>query len=207
MTEIDFYLASASPRRKALLADWDYRFEVLKKASDDSDVDETPASGESAEDYVRRITLAKALWGRAVLHKRNLPVLPVLAADTTVALKGRILGKPASPEEAFEFLSALSGRTHDVLTGVALLSADGFARSALSVSRVTFRRLTEEEIRLYIQTGEPMDKAGAYGIQGKAGSFVESITGSFTGIMGLPMTETALLLRDNNIPLFRGSDC
>jgi septum formation protein len=131
----------------------------------------------------------------------------VLAADTTVALEGRILGKPASPEEAFEFLSALSGRTHDVLTGVALLSADGFARSALSVSRVTFRRLTEEEIRLYIQTGEPMDKAGAYGIQGKAGSFVESITGSFTGIMGLPMTETALLLRDNNIPLFRGSDC
>jgi len=157
-------------------------------------VDETPHPGESAVAYVERVARAKAEHGCQLLHGRHLPPRPVLSADTTLEFAGEIIGKPRDAADATAILTRLSGQTHRVLTGVAL-SFETRTEYALSVSEVRFRVLDPDEIRLYVLSGEPMDKAGAYGIQGRAGLFVEHLSGSFTGVMGLPLCETGQLLK------------
>lgn len=190
------YLASRSPRRRELLHQIGIPFDTLLFRSgrrSDDDVDETPLANEEPDAYVRRLAQAKAEFGAELIRERHLLSQPVLAADTTVVLRDEILGKPESPAEAIEMLEKLSGSTHRVLTGVAVAFADRIEQ-ALSVSEVRFRALTGEEIRRYVRSGEPMDKAGAYGIQGRAAAFVEHLSGSYTGVMGLPLFETAALL-------------
>ena len=179
------YLASASPRRRALLEQIGVPFAVLVP-----EVDETQGPDESPERYVRRLAEAKAdtVWAATQSAPR-----PVLAADTTVVLDRRVLGKPADADEALAMLEALSGRTHQVLTAVALRGAAGVT-SVVSVSEVRFRPTTDAERRAYCETGEPFDKAGGYGIQGFGAVFVEHLSGSYSGVMGLPLCETALLL-------------
>ena len=191
------YLASKSPRRRDLLRQIGVNFDVLTfragERGEDADVDETPLPGEAVERYVERLALAKAQAGmRRVLWRKLLPH-PVLAADTTLEVDGEIVGKPRDAAEAHAILERLSGRRHRVLTAVAMSDGER-TRSRLSVSEVAFRRLSEHDIRRYIATGEPFDKAGAYGIQGHAAIFVEEIRGSYSGIMGLPLFETAALL-------------
>lgn len=191
------WLASKSPRRAELLAGMGVPFEVLNFIDHVGalyEVDESVLPGESPRDYVRRVALDKALHAHAYLKDRGLPLRPLLSADTTVALNDRILGKPADVAEATEMLSVLSGQTHEVLTAVVVVDGDQI-RQALSVSRVDFMPLTTETIERYIESGEPFDKAGGYGIQGHAGTFVTSMAGSYTGIMGLPVHETGELLR------------
>lgn len=196
-----FYLASKSPRRKELLTRWGYRFETLLSDQPDS-VDENVLEHESADHYVQRIASEKSVWGFKELSRLGLPVHPVLAADTTVVMDGIIYGKPENTQQAYDFLSAFSGKTHEVLTAVAIAVTHDMKLEALSRSYVTFRPLTKAEILAYIVTGEPMDKAGAYGIQGKAGAFVEKICGSYSGIMGLPQMETVQLLQAAGFPYF-----
>lgn len=196
-----FYLASKSPRRKELLTRWGYRFEKLLSDQPDS-VDENVLEHESADHYVQRIASEKSVWGFKELSRLGLPVHPVLAADTTVVMDGIIYGKPENTQQAYDFLSAFSGKTHEVLTAVAIAVSHDMKLEALSRSYVTFRPLTKAEILAYIATGEPMDKAGAYGIQGKAGAFVEKICGSYSGIMGLPQMETVQLLQAAGFPYF-----
>ena len=191
------YLASKSPRRRDLLRQIGVNFDVLTfragERGEDADVDETPLPGEAVERYVERLALAKAQAGmRRVLWRKLLPH-PVLAADTTLEVDGEIVGKPRDAAEAHAILERLSGRRHRVLTAVAMSDGER-TRSRLSVSEVAFRSLGEHDIRRYIATGEPFDKAGAYGIQGHAAIFVEEIRGSYSGIMGLPLFETAALL-------------
>lgn len=196
-----FYLASKSPRRKELLTRWGYRFETLLSDQPDP-VDENVLEHESADHYVQRIASEKSVWGFKELSRLGLPVHPVLAADTTVVMDGIIYGKPENTQQAYDFLSAFSGKTHEVLTAVAIAVSHDMKLEALSRSYVTFRPLTKAEILAYIATGEPMDKAGAYGIQGKAGAFVEKICGSYSGIMGLPQMETVQLLQAAGFPYF-----
>jgi len=185
------YLASQSPRRRELLQQIGVTIaEILHGL----DVDETAHAGETPEAYVRRVAQAKAEAGWCVVEDCKMPPLPVLAADTTVTLDGRILGKPADSVEAVEMLRLLSGREHRVLSAVALKYAQHF-EMALSVSTVRFTALDEGRIRAYLDAGEFEDKAGAYGIQGRAGMFVEHLNGSYSGVMGLPLFETAELLR------------
>ena len=191
------YLASKSPRRRDLLRQIGVNFDVLTfragERGEDADVDETPLPGEAVERYVERLALAKAQAGmRRVLWRKLLPH-PVLAADTTLEVDGEIVGKPHDAAEAHAILERLSGRRHRVLTAVAMSDGER-TRSRLSVSEVAFRSLREHDIRRYIATGEPFDKAGAYGIQGHAAIFIEEIRGSYSGIMGLPLFETAALL-------------
>ena len=191
------YLASKSPRRRDLLRQIGVNFDVLTfragERGEDADVDETPLPGEAVERYVERLALAKAQADmRRVLWRKLLPH-PVLAADTTLEVDGEIVGKPHDAAEAHAILERLSGRRHRVLTAVAMSDGER-TRSRLSVSEVAFRRLSEHDIRRYVATGEPFDKAGAYGIQGHAAIFVEEIRGSYSGIMGLPLFETAALL-------------
>ena len=191
------YLASTSPRRRELLRQIGINFDVLTfragERGEDADVDETPLPDEAVERYVERLALAKAQAGmRRVLWRKLLPH-PVLAADTTLEVDGEIVGKPREAAEAHAILERLSGRRHRVLTAVAMSDGER-TRSRLSVSEVAFRRLSEHDIRRYVATGEPFDKAGAYGIQGHAAIFVEEIRGSYSGIMGLPLFETAALL-------------
>lgn len=196
------YLASQSPRRRELLKQIGVNFDVLLLRADalrGLDVDETPVANERPEDYVQRICSEKAATGFAVLRYRNLPVVPVLAADTAVILDGKILGKPESPAHAAEMLRALSGREHQVLTGVAMAMND-HVEMAMSVSTVRFISLDEERIRRYLLTSEGKDKAGAYAIQGLAGAFVEHLSGSYSGVVGLPLCETVALLKKFNIP-------
>ncbi|MDR2014628.1 MAG: Maf family nucleotide pyrophosphatase [Azoarcus sp.] len=191
------YLASSSPRRRDLLRQIGVKFDVLVFRSVEhgrnADVDEMPLPGEHPEHYVDRVAFAKACTGAQCLSNRKLPRRLVLAADTTIDLDGRIIGKPASADDACGILRQLSGRSHRVLTAVALSDGER-ALSRLSASDVKFSRLTEDNIRRYVATGEPMDKAGAYGIQGYAAAFVTEIHGSYSGIMGLPLFETASLL-------------
>jgi septum formation protein len=190
------HLASRSPRRRELLAQIGVRFHLLlfrDKPETDVELDEAPLADESPEAYVERVARAKALAGWKRLEQRNLPRAPVLAADTTVALDGRILGKPADRREAAGMLAELSGRRHQVLTAVAVKHESQF-ESVLSVSDVEFKPLSPDEIRLYCATGECDDKAGAYAIQGRAAQFVAELRGSFSGVMGLPLYETAQLL-------------
>ncbi len=191
------YLASQSPRRRELLQQIGINFDTLvfrdgKRA--DSATDETPLTSEDPVLYVERVTRAKAMHGLKIVEGRNMPMRPVLAADTILELDGRIIGKPVDASDAAAILKRLSGRTHRVLTGVAV---DHFGRTEyiLSISEVRFRPLDDEEIRHYVLTGEPMDKAGAYGIQGRAGMFVEHLSGSYTGVMGLPVCEVGELLK------------
>jgi septum formation protein len=190
------YLASRSPRRRELLRQIGVGFEmlVLRDHRDRGpDVDETPLAGESPDDYVRRVCMLKAEAGWKRLAERKLPVMPVLAADTTVCLGNDIFGKPADADDARRMLSALSGSEHRVLTAVALQFGTR-AELAVSESFVRFRALIGQDVDAYIETGEPFDKAGAYGIQGHAATFIPEIRGSYTGIMGLPLFETAMLL-------------
>ncbi|MBS4097301.1 MAG: septum formation inhibitor Maf [Sulfuricella sp.] len=198
MTPKRIYLASRSPRRRELLNQIGVRFELLllrEQSGRPPDVDETPFPNEDAGIYVERICRAKAEIARQRLRQRSLPALPVLAADTSVILDGAILGKPRDEAHAVEMLRTLAGREHQVLSAVALAWENRLALR-LSVSRVTFRPLSDAEIRRYVLTGEPLDKAGAYGIQGRAAVFVERLEGSYSGVMGLPLCETAELLAE-----------
>lgn len=193
---VDFvYLASASPRRRALLSQIGVPFQVLAVG-----VDEGVLPGEPATRYVARLAEAKAgaAWGKA----DGAHGAPVLAADTAVVLDGKILGKPVDREDANNLLLQLSGRTHEVLTAIALITANG-VESRLSRSAVTFRSISAAEARAYWDTGEPCDKAGAYAIQGRAAIFVADLRGSYSGVMGLPLFETAQLLDAAGVPCWR----
>lgn len=189
------YLASQSPRRQELLRGWGVNFELLlADASEDVESLEAERDGESPKTYVRRVTQLKLKAAVHRLGQRGLPDAPVLCADTTVALDREILGKPRSQKHAKEMLESLSGRTHDVYTAVSL-GWGGQSESLVCHSRVTFAPLSAKQIREYISTGEPMGKAGAYGIQGLASLWISQIKGSYSGIVGLPAYETAQLLQ------------
>lgn len=191
------YLASASPRRSELLRQIGAPFEVRP-----AEIVEAPAEGERPDAYVRRLAAEKAdaVWARVPAAERR----PVLAADTAVVLDERVLGKPADEAEAEAMLAALSGRTHRVLTAVALRCGDS-AETLLSCSEVTFRATTAEERAAYCRSGEPLDKAGGYGIQGRAAMFVEHLAGSYSGVVGLPLFETAALLARCGMALWGGA--
>jgi septum formation protein len=184
------YLASSSPRRRELLAQIGLGFRVLQV-----DIDETPRPGESPQAYVRRLALAKARAGRDAVERRE--VRPVLGADTSVIVDGVMLGKPRDRAHGIEMLLRLSGRSHEVLTAVALAGMREAVR--LSTSRVTFRTLGRAECEAYWDTGEPRDKAGGYAIQGHAAAFVSRLEGSYSGVVGLPLYETAQLLKEFGI--------
>lgn len=188
------YLASRSPRRRALLDQIGIRYTLLGDGKED-DVDESVHGDEAPAVYVERIARAKADAGWDRVRSGHLALAPVLAADTAVVAASRILGRPADRAEAARMLSLLSGTSHEVLTGVALHSA-GRSIFTLSRSRVTFRRLEDDEIRAYVATGEADDKAGAYAIQGRAAQFIVSLEGSYSGVMGLPLYETAQLIEE-----------
>jgi septum formation protein len=191
------YLASRSPRRRELLNQIGIDFDTVvfrDGTRADSETDETPLPGESPATYVERVARAKAIHGLKIVEERKLPMRPVLSADTTLEFNGEIIGKPVDRADAAAILRRLSGQTHRVLTGVAINHV-GHTEYVLSTSEVTFREIDDEEIRHYVMSGEPMDKAGAYGIQGRAGLFVKHLSGSFTGVMGLPVCETGELLK------------
>jgi len=197
MAEKSIYLASRSPRRRELLKQIGVDFEMLLLRFDPRrgiDVDETPLAGEEPAAYALRIARSKAATGVRVVAQRGLRLKPVLAADTAVVLGEHILGKPDDAAHAERMLAALSGREHQVISAVAVAFRDQL-ESRVSTSSVWFRELTGPEIRRYVTTGEPMDKAGAYAIQGKAALFATRMDGSYSGIMGLPLAETAELLQ------------
>jgi septum formation protein len=194
--ERGIYLASRSPRRRELLSQIGVRYHLLlfrERLGERPEIDEEPLAGETPAAYVERMARTKAEAGWNRLLQRNLPYAPVLAADTTVALNGRILGKPRDRAEAAEMLAALSGERHEVLTAVALKNQDR-VELALSTSEVRLKKLSPDEIAQYVASGEADDKAGAYAIQGRAGRFVVELRGSYSGVMGLPLYETSLLL-------------
>jgi septum formation protein len=194
------YLASQSPRRQELLKQIGVEFEMLApEASEDSESIETPLPNEKARTYVERVTIAKSKAALTRWQKRHLPWAPILCADTTVSLPnssdGEILGKPTDAADAARILSMLSGKTHEVLTAVALtINPSDEPICLVQVSQVEFASLSAEQITAYIASGEPFGKAGAYGIQGLGGGLIPSIRGSYSGIMGLPLFETTLLL-------------
>lgn len=184
------FLASRSPRRAELLTQIGVAYRCI-----DLEVDESVLPGEAAAAYVERLARAKARAGLAQLDGAG----QVLGADTAVVLDGRILGKPVDRDDGLAMLAALSGRSHEVLTGIALAGATGLA-SRVVCSRVTFRPLQPGEALAYWNTGEPRDKAGGYGIQGLAAVFVSHLEGSYSGVVGLPLCETAQLLRASGVP-------
>lgn len=189
------YLASQSPRRRQLLEQMGIAHELLLPGDDeDAEALEAVRAGESPAAYVQRVTALKLDAAVARLVSRRLPSAAVLCSDTTVAVGRAILGKPADAADARRMLRALSGRTHRVLTAVAV--QQGRRRlQACSVSQVSFEPMSEIQIRRYVETGEPMGKAGAYAVQGRAAMHIARIVGSYSGIMGLPMHETAQILR------------
>ncbi|WP_333842420.1 Maf family protein [Limnohabitans sp.] len=195
------YLASQSPRRRQLLEQLGVRYELLlADDTEDAEALEVVLPHEAPRAYVQRVTLLKLAAALARMKRRGLPVAPVLCSDTTVALGKTILGKPDDPKHAAHILGTLSGQTHRVLTSVALGSLSQAGKplkteQALSVSRVRFAPLSRQQIQTYVASGEPMGKAGAYAVQGRAAAYIEHISGSYSGIMGLPMFETAQLLR------------
>lgn len=191
------YLASNSPRRWELLQQLG-----LQLIKIEGEIDETPYPNEEAKAYCQRIALEKNKAAQALCLAKNFASHPILTADTTVAIDNAILGKPTSKEEAYCMLRQLSGRTHQVFTAVCI-SMNGCYYSTVHTSEVTFKSLTDQEILRYIDTGEPMDKAGAYGIQGLGGIFIEHLSGSFTGVMGLPIAETAELLKQCGIDVLQ----
>ncbi|AUI65277.1 MULTISPECIES: nucleoside triphosphate pyrophosphatase [Glaesserella] len=183
------YLASNSPRR------WELLQQIgLQPIKIESEIDETPLINEDAKSYCLRIALEKNKAAQGVRSHKNLANLPILTADTTVSVDHQILGKPLDQADAYRMLKLLSGRTHQVFTAVCV-SVNGQTFSDIQTSHVEFKMLTDEEIWSYIKTNEPMDKAGAYGIQGLGGIFIRHLSGSFTGVMGLPIAETAILLQ------------
>lgn len=184
------YLASSSPRRRKLLDQLGVRYHVLA-----ADIDETRRCGEAAQAYARRMALEKA---RRAAELRGRP-LPVLAADTVVTLDGEVLGKPASRAEALAALARLSGRSHEVVTAVALIHEMEAVR--VSVTRVIFRHIPPAEAAAYWETGEPRDKAGGYAVQGRGAVFVAGLEGSYTGVVGLPLFETAQMLNECGVPV------
>jgi septum formation protein len=186
-------LASASPRRRALLAQIGVAH-VVRAA----DIDEAPLAQETPRDYVARVASAKACAIRRVAAG-----LPVLGADTIVVVDGTMFGKPDDRAHGLAMLASLSGRSHEVLSAVALADARGVA-IAVSASAVRFRTLSADECQAYWDSGEPHDKAGAYAIQGLAAAFIESLNGSYSGVMGLPLFETAALLRAAGVPYGQG---
>ena len=199
------YLASRSPRRRELLQQLGIAFDTLlfrSEARGDAEVDETPLPGETPLVYVERVARAKAAYGTKLIGLRHLRPQPVLSADTTLEFDGEIIGKPTDPKDAAVILHRLSGKTHRVLTAIAVTTgsagnpnpAENGVNCRVQVSEVRFKSLSDEEITRYVASGEPMDKAGAYGIQGRAGRFVEHLSGSYTGVMGLPLYETGELL-------------
>ena len=191
------YLASKSPRRRELLRQIGVEFELLALRNDPvrgADVSEDVHAGEAPVDYVARVAREKGAFAWNIVLSRRQPMRPVLSADTTVTIDGEILGKPANTKEAVAMLERLSGRTHEVLTSVAVHGMN-IAEQITQVSAVRFAKLTPEQIRAYCASPEPYDKAGGYGIQGAAAVFIEHIEGSHSGIMGLPLFETANLLR------------
>ena len=189
------YLASQSPRRRQLLDQLGLRHELLlPDADEDAEALEAVLPGEAPAVYVMRVTQLKLDAALQRRKRRALSPAPIVCADTTVAIGRQILGKPADAAQARRMLADLSGRTHRVLTAVTV--GAGTRRSqVLSVSRVTFARLTERQIHAYAASGEPLGKAGAYGVQGFAAAFISHISGSYSGIMGMPLFETAQLLR------------
>ncbi len=195
------YLASQSPRRRQLLEQLGIHYELLlADDSEDAEALEVVLPNEAPRAYVQRVTLLKLQAALARMQRRGLPLAPVLCSDTTVALGKTILGKPDDAKHAAHILGTLSGQTHRVLTSVAMgtLSKAGKplkTEQALSVSNVRFAPLTRTQIQSYVASGEPMGKAGAYAVQGRAAAYIEHISGSYSGIMGLPMFETAQLLR------------
>jgi septum formation protein len=199
------YLASQSPRRRQLLEQWGVRCELLlPDAEEDVESLEAVTPGESPTAYVQRVTALKLAASLARLRRRHLPFAPVLCADTTVALGRRILGKPSDEADAARMLADLAGREHRVLTAVAVGkpgTRGDRTWAALSTSRVTFEPLSAAQIRRYVATGEPMGKAGAYGIQGRAGLWISHISGSYSGIMGLPAHETSQVLHAAGVRL------
>ena len=193
------YLASRSPRRRELLQQIGVKYEpLLFRAGNRQDLEtsEDVLDGEQPDEYVRRVARikAEAAWERVVM-RRGLARKPVLAADTTVALGSEILGKPAGKADAERMLHLLSGTQHRVMTAVAVMFEERF-EIVRSESQVSFAHLDEARITAYVTSGEPYDKAGGYAIQGRAGAFVERLEGSYTGVMGLPLYETARLLRE-----------
>lgn len=188
-------LASASPRRRQLLD-----LIGVPHVVTPADIDETPRAGERPDHYVMRLACekGKAVWDR----QKN---LPVLGADTTVVVDEHILGKPESEADAISMLGRLSGRVHVVHTGIALRMPDGREFMGISSTQVQFAHLTEAQMRAYWASGEPQGKAGAYAIQGLGAVFVSNLSGSYTGVMGLPLYETAEMLRAAGIPVWRGA--
>lgn len=194
-TDNRIYLASQSPRRRELLKQIGVSFDVLmlRTAFGRMDVLEAPMINEEPGAFARRMAEEKSAKGAAAVSLRQLIARPVLGADTVVDIDGEIIGKPRDLGQAGEILRRLSGRTHWVHTGVAITVADR-TESRLSSSKVEFAPLSSTVLARYLESGEALDKAGAYGIQGRAGTFISRIEGSYTGIMGLPLFETAELL-------------
>ncbi len=191
------YLASQSPRRQDLLNQIGIPFTLLLADGDeDAESLETILPGQTPALYVQSVVERKLAAAVQRCQRRQLPPLPILCADTTVALGGSILGKPESDADAAKMLASLSGRTHKVLTAVAVARADGrMVGSAIQSSRVRFARMSTNEIAAMVQSGEPRDKAGAYALQGLAAQYIRSVQGSPSGIIGLPLYETMQLLR------------
>mgnify|MGYP002622296835 CR=1 FL=1 len=191
--DFDLYLASQSPRRQELLDQLGVRYRVQS-----ANIPEVRRDNESADIFVQRLALEKAAHVWAELDEFE--SRPVLGADTVVVLNGEIMGKPQSADQGAAMLRALSGQTHQVMTGVALVSQQHSV--CVNVSYVRFRVLDDEEIQQYWHTGEPQDKAGGYAIQGYAAAFIENLQGSYSGVMGLPLFETAQLLKEKNITIW-----
>jgi septum formation protein len=197
------YLASKSPRRRELLRQLGVEYTELplrEGLGRRRDIIERPRFDEPALDYVKRIARTKASVGWHRMQQRGLAPQPVLGADTEVVLDGDIFGKPADAEDAARMLARLAGRTHDVLSAIALRWERQIVL-AVSVSAVTMRALSEAEIAHYVATGEPVDKAGAYAVQGRAAAFISRIEGSYSGVMGLPLYETAEALARVGFPV------
>jgi septum formation protein len=197
------YLASRSPRRRELLRQIGVQHEVLllRESSGRLDLDETPQPGESLPDYAIRIASAKANLGWQRVIERQIPRYAVLGADTAVTLDGELFGKPMGLNATIAMLEKLAGHSHQVLTAVAV-TFETRCEVLLSTSTVKFKPLNEREIHAYASSGEPFDKAGGYAIQGRAATFIAHLEGSYSGVMGLPLFETAQLLQRFNLKLF-----
>lgn len=193
------YLASQSPRRQELLQQLGVSFELLlPEPSEDAEALEVRLGQEPAKTYVQRVCLLKTQAALQRLQRQQKPTRPVLCADTTVALGNTLLGKPENAEQAAQMLHSLNGKTHRVLTAVAVATPEQSA-CLISVSQVSFMELSENDIQAYIASGEPFGKAGAYGIQGRAGAFIRHLSGSYSGVMGLPLYETRCLLQKTGL--------
>lgn len=194
MEKYDLILASASPRRTEILQQMGVRHQVQP-----ANIDETPRPNESAVNYVQRMALEKA---QNIISQRS-EIIPVLGADTSVVCDDSIFGKPSDKQQALDMLMALSGRSHQVLSALAVGNVESCSVS-ISITEVTFRQLSKQECLSYWNTGEPQDKAGGYAIQGYGAVFIESIKGSYSGVVGLPIEETFLLLQKYGVPIW---DC